>query len=146
MAVLRRNMLTRVVIGTNGRKAIIFGTAKSSSKTDLHEEAIEHMAQVMAESGDYAYVTIGDRSWRTATGRYPGASTLRPDVIGLDRNGRFTAYEVASQHDTEKELKRRLYEGQQSLPEELQGEIKAFFAEEALDFRRKAKSRVKGTK
>jgi len=135
MAVLRRNMPTRVIRNPDGSECIIFGSAKSSSKTQLHEQAIEQLASEMASTGEFAYITIGDRSWRTATGRLPGASNLRPDVIGLDRSGRFTAYEVASQHDKEQKLYKRLYEGQASIPHEFQGEVRAFIVEKAMTFR-----------
>jgi hypothetical protein len=100
----------------------------------MHEAAIEHIATEMAESGDYAYITIGDRSWRTATGRLPGASNLRPDVIALDRTGKYSAYEIISRGDTKEALAKRLEDGSFSIPKELRGKTLPLAPDKAMKF------------
>ncbi|MEI9983504.1 MAG: hypothetical protein WDN69_10030 [Aliidongia sp.] len=94
----RRGMTSRVVFDRNGRPVTIYGQAeRSSSKTDGHAEAMNDLAEALARSGNYEYITI-QRSLRTATGRV-GTSRNIPDVIGVRRNGLVDQFEIRSNTD-----------------------------------------------
>jgi len=99
----------------------IYGQAESSSTTLGHSQAIIDHANMLAQSGEYEYITL-QRAWRTATGRV-GSSSLRPDVIGVRKNGIVDAWEVQSDTDIYSDLLQRLREGRSSLPPERQGTI-----------------------
>jgi hypothetical protein len=112
----RRGMSMRLENGVP-----IYGQAESSSTTLGHSQAIIDHVNVLAQSGEYEYITL-QRAWRTATGRV-GSSSLRPDVIGVRKNGIVDAWEVQSDTDIYSDLLQRLREGRSSLPPERQGTI-----------------------
>ena len=76
----------------------------------------------MAKSGDYEYITL-NRSWKVTTG-LDDASSLRPDIIGVRRNGLVDAFEVQSQSDAYDALLIRLNKGMQTLPAKNQGSVR----------------------
>jgi hypothetical protein len=118
----RPGMTSQVLTDVNGRPVTIYGQAEAASSTTLgHAEAMNELANNLAQSGDYEYITL-QRSWRTATGR-EGTSSLIPDVIGVRRDGVVDAWEVLSKTDSEVALRARLQEGMQSLPVARRGTI-----------------------
>ena len=79
----------------NGVK--IYGQTASSSTTVGHAESIKLLAEQLADSGKYAYITL-QRSYRTATGRV-ALSRLIPDVIAVGKNGFQKSFEpVTTMH------------------------------------------------
>lgn len=123
--VFRRDMPLRLAPSKQGQKVPIFGSSKSSSKTYLHAQTIDRLAGEFADKGDVAYIVLGDRSWRTATGRV-ASSNRRPDLVVVRKDGRVDAYEVLSNHDSVAILEARLKEGQRSLPARHQGDTDVF--------------------
>lgn len=118
----RPGMQSKAVADKDGNPVIIYGQAEKSSSTTVgHAEAMNKLANKLAQSGDYEYITL-QRSWRTATGRV-GTSGSIPDVIGVRRDGRVDAWEVQSKTDDPSVLRERLRSGLNSLPIEKQGQI-----------------------
>lgn len=120
--VKRPRMTTREIVAPNGNKLTVYGQAEaSSSTTPGHAEAMNALAERLAATGEYEYVTL-QRAWRTATGR-EGTSGLRPDVIGVRRNGIVDAWEVRSEGQTVEELLEKLRDGRSTLPIERRGTL-----------------------
>lgn len=117
----RRDMASRTVNDRNGHPVTIHGQTSSSSTTPGHDRAIANQADRMAQSGDYEYVVM-QRSWRTATGRVSPSRAI-PDVIGVRRDGRVDAFEVASRTDDRAALQSRLQDGVNTLPANRRGTV-----------------------
>ena len=117
----RPGMASRTVTDSNGHPVTIYGQSSSSSTTPGHDRAIENQANRMAQSGTYEYVTM-QRSWRTATGRVSRSGAI-PDVIGVRRDGRVDAVEVASRTDDPAALRSRLVDGMSTLPAGRRGTV-----------------------
>jgi hypothetical protein len=116
----RPGMRERVLTDRNGREARIYGQAeRGSSTTPGHAEAMNDLAEQLAQSGDYDYITI-QRSWGTATER-ESTSRKIPDVIGVRRDGRVDVWEVESKTDDPETLQQRLDDAMETLPEQNRG-------------------------
>ncbi|WP_339749254.1 galactosyltransferase-related protein [uncultured Rubinisphaera sp.] len=104
--IARRGTPGRVVNGT-----AIIGTAQVT--TQRHAEAIEELAEYLAKTGEFHYITM-NRSWRTSTGmtdKFPwGLGSRKPDLIAVDKRGKVHAYEFESGSDIPGDLKFRLDE------------------------------------
>jgi hypothetical protein len=122
IVVPRPGMTSRTITASNGNRLTVWGQAEpSTSTTRGHAEAMNNLAERLAATGEYEYVTL-QRSWRTATGR-EGTSARVPDVIGVRRNGVVDAWEVRSATDVRDVLIRRLREGMNTLPPARRGTI-----------------------
>jgi hypothetical protein len=100
----------------------ILGTAQET-QTPGHVLQIAKRVQKMAQSGEYEYITL-NRSWKVTTGLDQAAGDLRPDIIGVRRNGVVDAFEVMSKRDTQTNLLRRLNEGIRTLPAQNRGAVR----------------------
>lgn len=99
---------------------VLIGKAQKTG-TDGHDEQILKRVEKLIATGEYEYITL-DLAWRTATGR-ASQSKLRPDIVGLRRDGKVDAWEIASQTDNVKDLRNRLKAGRESLPPDRRGTI-----------------------
>ena len=97
----------------------IYGTAQVSN-TASHDIQVLRQVKKMAKSGEYEYITM-NRSWKVSTGLDNAAGDLRPDIIGVRRDGRIDAFEIMSRSDSEKSLVKRLRDGLKTLPKERMG-------------------------
>jgi RHS repeat-associated protein len=123
--VKRRGMASRTVKDAQGKDVEVHGQIESTSKTPGHDETIGAVAEELAKSGEYEYVTM-QRSWRTATGRVSKSGKI-PDIIAVRRDGRVDVFEVASKSDTQDDLQRRMAEGMNTLPEGKRGTIQVLY-------------------
>lgn len=81
------------------------------------------VAQQMAESGQYVRIFI-DKSWRHVTGRKGSFMGREPDIIGVRKDGRYDAVEIASETDSVINLRTRLSEAMNELPRSERGQIR----------------------
>jgi hypothetical protein len=115
----RPGMRLQVVTAPNGQVVNIWGQARSSSTTPMHDATIEAGARELAMTGKYTDVLM-QRSWRTATGREAVSGRI-PDIIALRKSGEADAWEIQSSSDVEEPLLKRLGEGMVTVPEGYQG-------------------------
>jgi len=99
----------------------VLGTAQTT-RTEGHVLQIARQVQRMTQSGEYEYITF-NRSWKVTTGLKDAAGELRPDIIGVRRNGVVDAIEVMSRTDKYPQLIKRLNEGLQTLPAQNRGTV-----------------------
>ena len=124
------NMPVHMIKDARGKTVEIWGQSKSSSTTPGHDRTMEAKAVAMALSGKYEYITL-QLSWATATGGV-GSSSRRPDVIGVRHDGKVDAFEIQSDSDKDKALRRRLEEGENTLPPERRGWTEVIRADPAM--------------
>lgn len=116
----RPGMTPRMVTDPAGREVPIYGQAEhASSTTEGHASTMNDLAEQAIQRGGVKHVTL-QRSWRTATGRV-SKSRLIPDVIVVHETDVVDAYEVQSDTDDPRELRRKLRRGRESLPVENRG-------------------------
>jgi hypothetical protein len=118
------------VLDAQGDQVEVFGQTSSSSTTPGHGNTIEAKAWSMARTGAYRYITL-QRSWRVATS-LAGVSTSIPDLIGVRRDDRVDAFEVASQSDDREALELRLRRGLETLPPEHRGETDVILSDPSI--------------
>jgi hypothetical protein len=108
----------RVVTDKNGRKVGIYGKPQEDV-TDLHNKSVMKLAEDLAATGRYEYVTV-NRGWKYSTDK---GTSKRPDVIAVRRDGKVDAWEIESPTDNPYLLHDRVTgeDGMRSIPEGRRG-------------------------
>ncbi len=121
----RPGMPSREVKGPKGN-VTVYGKAQNTTHrpNDTHARSIRNKVKEMVASGDYEYIVV-NRSWRTALGRSATenitGNRLRPDIIGIRRDGSIDVFEKVSGSNDLNILKQNVSDVMSQLPEKMQG-------------------------
>ena len=111
-----------------GFPTMVIGTAQETGPG--HAAAVDELANALADTGQFQYVTM-NRQWDTTVTGLRGIpnATRRPDLIAVGRDGRIHAFEIASPGDLGgngpglEGLVDRLDDVARQIPSEYRGEV-----------------------